>query len=115
MKNDEQNIRVTSYFQKGGVTANNVFFEKPQRKLSNQIGQELISKLSKDKMKRIDIICVMGDTEAFIFGNEIADYLRLNGYNYITIGQGTFPKPVLGQRIIQKDQQPIRIIIGSNP
>lgn len=114
MDNEEKNINVTSFFQQGGITANQVFVGKQPRKLNDLLKASLKKMLPEDKSQESIITSVMGDPEAFQFANEIKDYLLSEGYAAKGVNQAIFSQPVTGQNITPKTETPCKITIGSN-
>lgn len=67
-----------------------------------------------EKDKKITVICVMGDPEAFSFAHEILSFLKNNGYDAEGVTQSMYDKPVIGLGIEKSpDGKKIDLIIGS--
>lgn len=101
--NNSENIKVTSYDQSGGITANEVNIGTQQRKLTSEFIQQLESTLSNDKNKKIEINVVDGDAEALRFANKIKDHLVALGYKNV---QG------VNKRIYAKDWTDAHLFTG---
>lgn len=115
MDNQEKNINITSFFQQGGITANQVFIGKQPRQLDDRLKGNLKSMIAQDKSKKIEVNAVMGDPEAFQYANEIKNYLISQGYTAVDgVAQAIFSQPVTGNQITPMDETLCRITIGTN-
>jgi hypothetical protein len=107
-----QPTTVTSYFQSGGITANQVNIVPLSRHLDEVSSNRLINSLP-DKNEKINITCIWGDSEAFQFATQISDFLKANGYKRIDgVDQVAFTRPVIGQ-YIDRDTAGVKILIGA--
>lgn len=105
-------VNVTSLFQSGGITANQVTIAPLARKIDDNNSLQLINNLP-DKNEKINVTSVMGDSEAFQFANEVLDFLKAKGYKKVDgVNQAMFTRPVVGQSI-NRDTSGIKIIIGA--
>lgn len=75
-----QPVSVTSNFQSGGITANQVYLGRPARTLDLIAKNQLLDLLT-DKNARITIICILNDKEAYDFANQVKDFLRSQSYS----------------------------------
>lgn len=73
----QQTFNVTSHQQSGGVTAG-IYnqYGKPPRIFNPETQKSLLEKLSNLNIKNVRVSAVMGDTEAFSFAQQIANYLK---------------------------------------
>jgi hypothetical protein len=105
---------VTSYFQSGGITAGQVNFGPVPRSLdANSSGQILLA--IPDVNEKIEVQCVMGDSESFQFATQVTDFLKKNGYKNVDgVTQAIYRSPVFGQSIM-RDTVALKttIVIGS--
>ncbi len=109
-KKDEQNVYVTSYDQKGGITANQVNIGNQPRTLTPELKTQLDQLLQVNKNKEIRITAVLGDGEAFQFANQIKAYLESKGWKVSGVDQAVYSNPVMGQTI---NPEATEIIIGT--
>ena len=122
---DRSIVNVTSNNQSGGVTANtaNVTagtatvtaktanFSPPQRTLSDNDKQRLLS-IPKDADVRIDAI--LGDSEALRFASVIKDFLLSENYKVNGVSQSVYSAPVIGASISKEKEGNIyKVTIGS--
>lgn len=105
-------VNVTSVNQRGGITANNVNIESPERHINDLIKNSLVAQLPNNKAQEIDVTSVLGDQEAYQFAQEIKEYLENKGYKVNGVNQVVFDKPVKGQIISSKEDDSFSIIIG---
>lgn len=106
-------VNVTSNNQSGGITANQVNIGSVPRTLDINIQRQLLSFLN-SKEESIVIDCIMGDSESFLYANQINDFLKSKGYNKVDgVNQSAFTKPVIGQ-FMDRDTSGVKILIGSN-
>ncbi|MFA5855622.1 MAG: hypothetical protein WC846_05125 [Candidatus Gracilibacteria bacterium] len=114
MDNNQQSINVTSYFQQGGITANQVSIGiKNDRHLNDQFKVNLKPHLPK-KEETIEISAIMNDYEAFQFAEEIKDFLSKEGYKTGGVYSTIYARPPVGNIIEPRKQGGIKIIIGTN-
>ena len=74
---DENNIHVTSYNQKGGITANQVNIEgKQQRHINDDLQLQLREMLKDFRENEIQMSYQVSDNEAFVFASEIKSFLE---------------------------------------
>jgi hypothetical protein len=104
-----QEFNVTSYNQKGGITAGIVNVGTQPRSLNIELQNQLHQFLP-DKTKTVTVTCVMGDGEAFNFATEIKNYLINQGYRVNGVNQAIFLKPVIGQTF---DAKKLTITVGT--
>ena len=110
---DEKNINITSYNQSGGITAYNVNVAPQDRKLTPELANQLISHIKENSVKKISIVAVLGDQEAYQFASIRKSFLENNGYSVDGVSQSVYSKPIKGQIIEPtKDGSGINIIIG---
>lgn len=108
---DEKNIfNVTSNHQAGGITAGQVFVGQAGRHLDDRWRRQLREALPRDK--KINVIAVLGDGEAFQFANEVMQYLKTEGYDAGGVNQAVFSGPVTGQQIREVKGE-FEIVIGT--
>lgn len=111
-KVENQPTNVTSYFQSGGITAGQVIVAPPSRKLEPESSNGLLSRLP-DKNEKIEVNCVMGDSEAFQFASEVSDFLKGQGYKNVNgVNQCIYNGPVFGQSVL-RDSLGVKIVIGA--
>lgn len=102
---------VTSHHQSGGITAHTVNLGQGQRKIDQALANQILTQLPKDK--EIDVVAVMGDSEAFTFAIEINAFLRANGFitpHETNVSQGVFSGPV-GPLVFNLPES--QLIVGS--
>lgn len=112
MSDERKIFNVTSYNQTGGITAGQVFVGNPNRHLDEGLRQQLRAALPRDK--RVTVIAVMGDGEAFQFADEVKRFLESENYNVSGVDQGVFSGPVIGQGV-QPRGDGFEVVIGTRP
>ena len=111
--NKPKQINVTSYNQSGGITAYNVNIGQQDRKLTQQLANQLTKYIIENDVNNVKITSVMGDQEAFQFASVIKAFLVDQGYSVNGVNQAVYSKPVRGQIIEPgKDPKSVNIIIG---
>lgn len=111
--NKPKQINVTSYNQSGGITAYNVNIGQQDRKLTQQLANQITKYIIENDVNNIKITSVMGDQEAFQFASVIKTFLVDQGYSVNGVNQAVYLKPVHGQIIEPgKDPKSVNIIIG---
>jgi len=105
------NTNISSFNQSGGITAHTVNVGPGKRALNQSVRQQLDA-ITAGK-KKIVVACVMGDSEAFQFANEIADYLKTKGVPVSGVDQVAYTKPVKGQLLNPLPDNELEIVIGS--
>jgi hypothetical protein len=108
------NVKITSYFQSGGITAHTVNVGIQQRHINNELTKQLDSLLTTHKNNKIDISSSLGDGEALSFADEIENYLKSKGYDVHGGNQVVWSRPIRGQEISFEDDGTVSIRIGSN-
>jgi hypothetical protein len=105
------NININTNFQNGN---NNVHIGPQQRHINSDIQEQLVRLIPSSK--DVDLTCVLGDGEGYIFATEIKKFLESRGYKVGGVNQAVFSGPVSGQIIEQpKDgSNTYKIIIGHN-
>jgi len=107
-------VSVQSFFQSGGITANQVNMAPLPRQLDELINKQLLDFLT-NKNEMINITSVMGDADAFQYAKQIAEFLKANGYTKIDgVNQGVFNEPIKGQ-FMKRDTTGVKIVIGATP
>jgi len=114
-----QPANVTSYFQSGGVTANQVYLGRPARILNaHPTAEDQLLAFLTDKNEKVTITCILNDKEAFDFANQIKDFLKSKSYTNVgDVGQAMiFPSGggVLQPQSFNRDKNGVFITIGSN-
>lgn len=111
MSDDRPIFNVNSFGQQGGITAGQVNIGLPPRRLAETQKQDLRGKLPRSK--RIRVMAVMGDEEAFIFAQQIRDFLAQDGYDVSGIDRAMFDRPVVGHGIRPRDDGTLEVIVGA--
>ena len=112
MTDKNQNIFVNSYNQHGGITAHTVNVGAQPRHVTAELVEQMNNNVP--KTANVTVTAVMGDGEAFAFGNEILQWLNSNGYiNAVGVNQSLFSQPVSGQILEGDSERGFRIIIGN--
>lgn len=77
--------RVTSYNQSGGITAHTVHVGPTPRRLNQPQCQTLKDEILRDipRDKKVLVMSVAGDHEAYAFADEILTWMRQQGLNVI--------------------------------
>ena len=118
MSDDWKKFNVTSYDQRGGITAGEVNIGTPQRDLNAASPAELeamLDKLAEHKSKEINIVIQNGDAEARNLGYQILQFLEAQGFTVSpSIGEGIFSKPIPPLSLQEKDENHVALLIGSN-
>lgn len=110
MGNDNK-INITSINQTGGITAHSVNLGPTARQMNDQLGQQLKQHIPADK--KVTVVAVLGDAEAFGFANQILQWMKSNGYRDVAgVDQAVFAQPVSGQNINAKPDG-FELIIGT--
>jgi len=107
-------FNVSSYNQRGGMTAGEINIGNVPRVFDEQVASALNQNLPSDKNEPIEITCVMGDQEAFQFAEQIKRYLLSEGWDVTGVTRAMFSNPISGQIIERKPDGGIKIIIGGN-
>lgn len=104
---------VTSFNQRGGITAGELNIGNQQRSLSKQNKETILGNLEKDA--EIKVTSVMGDGEAFQYAQEIKRFLEENGYGSVEgIARVIKAQPTQGQVInTDPDNADYEIHVGS--
>jgi hypothetical protein len=113
-KNQQQGTtNITSFNQSGGITAQTVNVGPGKRTLNESVQEQLDNAMI--GKKKVTVVAVMGDGEAFQFATEIFDYLK--GKNVPLYGggvvQAAFGRPIIGQIANQLPNDELQIIVGS--
>lgn len=108
---DDGKINITSINQQGGITAHTVNVGQPSRHINDDVKNQLNNQL--DKSRKVDVVVVLGDGEAFSFATEINKYLVASGYQTTGVSQAMFSGPVIGQQIDKNNPGIQKIIIGA--
>ena len=105
------NVNINTNFQTGN---NNVQIGPQKRHLNLDVQNQLSSLIPSGK--DVDLTCVLGDGEGYIFATEIKKFLESKGYKVNGVNQSIFSGPVKGQILEQpKDgNNTYKIIIGHN-
>ena len=107
-------INVTSFNQKGGITANQVNIGiKRDRHINEILKRELRSHLQ-EKDQIIEISAIINDPEAFQFADEIKIFLEQEDYRVKGVHSTMYARPPIGNIIEARNQGGIKIIIGVN-
>ena len=77
MSNDRPIFEVNSINQQGGITAGQVNISPQPRRLTEANMQQLRQNLPRNK--KVTVVAVMGDGEAFNFAQQIRDFLAQDG------------------------------------
>ncbi len=110
MGNDDK-TNITSINQMGGITAHTINLGPAARQMNDQLGQQLKQHIPVDK--KITVVAVLGDGEAFGFANQILQWMKSNGYHDVTgVTQAVYTQPVIGQNINAKHDG-VEIIVGT--
>jgi hypothetical protein len=115
MNNDKDStINITSYFQSGGITAQNVNVGLQPRHVGADTIRDITQHLPKDA--DVTVWCRLGDGEGHSFAHEILAWMRANGYENVKgITQALWNQPVVGNGIEKQDDGTYALIIGSHP
>jgi len=100
-------INVTSYNQRGGITAGVLNLGAPSRRLNDKLKVRLLEVL-RDKKKEVSITSALGDGEALIFATEIMEFLSGQDFQVRGVNRAVWSKPLRGQTI-DPDTYEIRI------
>lgn len=103
---------VQSFNQSGGITAGQVNIGSQPRQLNDNLRGQLRNALPRDK--KVAVVSVMGDGEAFKFADEIKRFLEADGYNVSGVDQAVYTGPVVGQNI-QSRGDGLEVVIGTLP
>jgi len=110
MANDSK-TNISSINQMGGITAHTVNLGPTARQMNDQLGEQLKQHVPLDK--KVTVVSILGDGEAFGFANQILQWMKSNGYRNVNgVDQAVYTQPVLGQNINARDDG-IEIIIGT--
>jgi hypothetical protein len=101
---------VTSYNQSGGITAQQVNIEQPRRHVDDRLKVKMLNELPRDKP--VEVVTVMGDTEAHAFAEEMLQFLKTSGFDASGVTQAIFAEPVRGIDC-HTYENPMQLIIGS--
>ena len=112
-REDMQDIKVTSFNQSGGITANQVNIESPNRELTEKMKVQLVSYLKENKPVEIWISAVMGDAESLRYAEQINDYLINQGYVIKNFNIVQHNQPMFGVTLDHSDDNKIDIIVGT--
>ncbi len=112
-EDNKPEINITSYNQSGGITAHTVNIGMQTRHLDLQEASQLDQHLLQFKSTAVRVTSVLGDQEAFLFANEIKDYLTSKGFAVAGVDLARYTQPVVG-KFIRQSNNVIEIIIGSN-
>lgn len=110
-ENKTEIYNVSSNYQSGGVTAGIVNTQRSARHLNDNLERQLSSVLLKDKVP-IVINSAINDSEAYTFAEEIANYLKADGWTVEHL-QAIWSPPFIGQRISPLKNGKITIDVGS--
>ena len=110
MTDDKKTYKVTSFNQMGGITAGQVNIGALPRQLDTTGRGQLRSNIPKDK--KVTVVAVMGDGEAFQYAKQIRDFLQDDGYDVSGVDQAVYSEPVVGQGIVQKGDR-YEVVIGT--
>ena len=104
---------VTSFNQRGGITAGELSVGPQQRSLSSKHKEELLDNLGEED--HIIVEAAMNDREAFQLAQEIKSFLESEGFDSVEgIHQVMMAKPVQGVTVItDPDEADYRIHVGS--
>jgi hypothetical protein len=105
------NININTNFQTGD---NNIHIGPQERHLNREVQNQLISLIPSGK--EIDLVCILGDGESYVFATEIKSFLESKGYKVDGVNQAVFSGPVKGQILEQPKEgsNTYKIIIGYN-
>ena len=110
---DDNNIHVTSYNQRGGITAYQVNLQPGDRALNDPVRHSLDQTLKQQSFASIRVTAVIGDQEAFRFASQIKNYLESAGYQVSGVDQAVYTRPIQGQVIEPADDGGmLNIVIG---
>lgn len=108
---NENEIKITSINQSGGITAHTVNVGPRAREMNETLGLQLKQQIPLDK--KVTVVAVLGDGEAFGFANQILQWMKSNGYRDVDgVNQAIFSQAVSGQNINAKPDG-FEIIIGA--
>ncbi len=108
---DSRNIfNVTTFNQRGGITAGQVNVAPQPRRVNDDVRRQLRNALPRNS--KVTLVAVMGDGEAFQFASEIKQFLGDEGYNVSGVDQVVYNGPVMGQSIRSRDNS-FEVIIGT--
>lgn len=102
---------VNSINQQGGITAGNVNIGSQQRTVTPANRDQLRQHVPKDK--KVTVVAVMGDAEAFNYAQQIFEVLKQDGYNVSGVDQALHNPPIMGQVISPKGNDSIEVIVGT--
>lgn len=105
-------VKITSYNQSGGITAQNVNIGAQQRRLDDANRRQLLSLIPKSQ--KVVVSGALGDGESCSYAQEIMDYLVGQGYEVEGVNQCVWMPPVKGQGIVN-GKDPWEIQIGHHP
>lgn len=113
---DDPKVNVTSYNQRGGITAHTVIVGPQPRSMSNPAADKLKADIFREvsKDKPIDVVAPLGDAEATRFASEIHAFLSANGFKvrYPKISQAVFADPQHGVSMADKGDH-IEFVVGA--
>ncbi len=117
MNKNTDKFNVKSFNQKGGITAGvvNISNSKPQRRMNDQVGESLKSKIPKQAI--IKIMSALGDEEADTFAYDIKNWMIENGYQNVSdVSLAAFSHSLTGQgiRAINDNEYEIHVYRSGN-
>jgi hypothetical protein len=105
-------VRISSYNQQGGITAQNVHVGGPARHLDEDVKRQIREMIPKEQ--KVVVSAALGDGESFVFAQEIKDYMGAAGYDVDGVNQSVWMPPIKGQAI-NNQSNPWQINIGHHP
>src|SRR5262245_21009351 len=114
-KNQQQvTTNISSFNQSGGTTPHTINIGPGERTLNESLKRQINTAVA--GKKKVTILAVWGDTEAFQFATEIYNYLKGEGVPVYGGGavQATFNRPLTGQIWKQLPNDEVEIFIGSH-
>jgi hypothetical protein len=109
---EKKTVNVTSHNQSGGITAGevNIYGSKPARHLTTQ-DLEHFRRIPAGA--NVTVVAPIGDAEAIGFADEIAGWLRTNGWPGVMNQDVMRYPPMVGQKVIVNGNE-VQILIGAN-
>jgi hypothetical protein len=103
-------FNVHSVNQQGGITAGQVNIGHPPRTLDPISSAQL--KQAVPRNKKVVVVAVMGDGDAFQFANQILGFLKSEGLDAEGVDQVVYGNPVMGQHVVDRGDR-TEVIIGN--
>lgn len=105
-------VRITSYNQQGGITAQNVNIGAVARHINDGLRRQITQMIP--RTQKVVVSAALGDGEAYQLAHEIMVFMQQQGYSVEGINQSVWMPPIEGLAL-NNAAEPWEFNVGHRP